>query len=257
MILSEIQTDKQIRFTPDDPKSKLPPECAGVYYVYDKNQIPNGSNQTLNLRKAIKKQMKVGNISEGGFVDCFLIKNGLTYDQLSYDDRNKVNKYNPPLNPPDKCDYTEDILALFPSLEKYMPKEKNKHKDDYVNLESNPKRHSLYQFLGYERIDVNKEVYYLKEPKALFFIVFELIVKCLLAINTISALLGTYLKVALGVIINQYVLLGMVALPIVLFSLFGYIRRNKIFKAIAFFSVVVCFVLYFISYPLLSNWPFA
>ena len=93
------------------------------------------------------------------------------------------------------------------------------------------KRNYLYRLLRYEKVDKAGEVHYLKEPKGLFFMVIELIVKILLINTILLTFLGVYLKFAKGVLLNQQMIIGMIVIPIVCFVLFHYIRRNKFYKA--------------------------
>lgn len=238
-------------------RESYPPECAGVYTIYDENDIFRCyRTAVLNLRNAYKKEKKNGNIPNGGRFDYEPVRTGFTYDQLSYDDRNRVNKYNPPLIQHTEYDYSKDILSLFPSLEKYIPQIDLNNKTMLSEAAYDHKRHFFYVILGYEKIDTNKEVYYLKEPKALFFMITELIVKSLLAITTILAILGIYFRIAIGGILNQYILLGMVAFPIMCYLLFHYVRRNMIFKIISFINILASAILYLLTYPILQNWPF-
>lgn len=121
---------------------------------------------------------------------------------------------------------------------------------------SEKKRNYLYRLLRYEKVDKAGEVHYLKEPKALFFMVIELIVKILLINTILLTFWGVYLKFAKGVLLNQQMIIGMIVIPIVCFVMFHYIRRNKFYKAMIIISSISSIVLYLTSYPVHIKWPF-
>ena len=61
-------------------------------------------------------------------------------------------------------------------------------------MDEKQKRNILFRILGYEKVDKTGEVHYTKEPKAVFFMIIELIVKILLTAILALSVLGTYLK---------------------------------------------------------------
>ncbi len=248
---SALGRGRPIRFRPSRPTSTKPPECAGIYYIYDVEGNNVYTGQAVNLRRRVYQHKRNGKIPKGGYVDCFKAKEGITYDELDYTEREIINKYNPPLNQRGggggrkssklgRRAFTEVIVGSGMSPAQ----------------ETEQKRNIFYRLLGYEKVDRSGEVHYTKEPKAVFFMIIELIVKILLIAITLLSGLGIYLKFSNGVVIHRYLLIGMVVIPIICFMLFHYIRRNKAFSIMSLVSVMASVVLYLTSYPLPVEWLF-
>ena len=236
---SALRPGRPTRFRPSGRHSTKPPECAGVYYIYNADGDMVYAGQSVNLRRRVYEHKRRGKIPEGGYVDCFKAKDGITYDQLNDTEREKIKKYNPPLNQRSGGGGRTAI-----SLRSHPSKETEK------------KRNYLYRLLRYEKVDKAGEVHYLKEPKALFFMVIELIVKILLINTILLTFLGVYLKFTKGILLNQQMIIGMIVIPPVFFVLFHYIRRNKFYKAMILLSSIASIVLYLTSYPVHIKRPF-
>ncbi len=246
---SALKPGKPIRYRPSRPTSRKPPECAGIYYIYDADGTKVYIGQSVNLRRRVYEHKRKGKIPKGGYVDCFRAKNGITYDELDDTERKKIKKYNPPLNKNSGGGGKKSL-----KLDKHsMPEALG---GGAVLSEPKPKRNPIYKILGYERIDRTGEVHYTKEPKAVFFMLIELVVKILLIVTTLLSALEVYLTFSKGIVANQYLLMGMAVIPIICFVLFHYIRRNKLFSIMSFFSVVASIALYLNSYQLPSEWMF-
>ncbi len=247
---SALERGRPIRYRPAGG-GKKPPECAGIYYIRDAEGNVVYTGQAVNLRRRVYQHRRKAKIPDGGYVDCFRAKEGITCDDLDATEREKINKHNPPLNqrkggggrksPKLGSLPAEDIPVLgTPSLEQNPEKKHN----------------ILYRLLGYERIDKMGEVFYKKEPKSVFFIIIELIVKVLLVANTVLALVALYLTYSMGTLLEQVLIIVMIAVPIICFILFRYIRRSKVFTIIAIICLIAAIVLYQYSYPLSIKWPF-
>ena len=249
---SALERGRPIRFRPSSPGSinKLP-ECAGIYYIHDAEGNIAYVGQAVNLRRRVKQHKKVGKIPEGGYVDCFRAKDGIAYDELDATERDKINKYNPPLNQRDGGGGRKS-----PKLKRHASEALAGMGTDVPEQAPKSKRSFLYRLLGYERIDRTGEVHYTKEPKAILFMMIELIVKLLLIVNTLLAALGCYLRYTREMAFSQYGLIAMTVVPVACFILFHYIRRNKGFAAMVFISVAASVILYLSSYPIPFELPF-
>lgn len=240
---SALRPGRPIRFRPSSPGSAKPPECAGIYYIHDSEGNVVYTGQAVNLRRRIYQHKRNGKIPEGGYVDCFKAKEGITYDELDLTKKEKINKYNPLLN-----QRSGGGGRKSPKLTKRPETEVLAESELPPAQEAAQKRNMLYRLLGYEKVDRAGEVHYTKEPKAMFFMIIELIVKILLIAVALLSGLGVYLKIAKGIVVHQYVLLGMAAAPILCFILFHYIRRSRVFSIIALVSAVTNVALYLTTY---------
>lgn len=248
---SALRPGRPTRFRPSGRHSTKPPECAGVYYIYNAEGDMVYAGQSVNLRRRVYEHKRRGKIPDDGYVDCFKAKDGITFEQLNDTEREKIKKYNPPLNQRGGGGGRTAI-----SLRGYPSKETDSISTSPTEQVPEKKRNYLYRLLRYEKVDKAGEVHYLKEPKALFFMVIELTVKILLINTILLTFLGVYLKFAKGVLLNQQMIIGMIVIPIVCFVLFHYIRRNKFYKAMIIISSISSIVLYLTSYPVHIKWPF-
>lgn len=237
---SALKPGRPIRYRPSSPGTTKPPECAGIYYIYDGNGNLIYTGQSVNLRRRVYEHKRNGRIPDGGYVDCIKAKEGISYYELDATERAKIDKHNPPSNQRAGGGGRKSSKLNRPSLE-HAPEQK---------------RSILYRLLGYEKVDKSGDVHYTKEPKAKFFMVIELIVKLFLIATTLSAILGIFLKMSKGLVINQYVIIGTGAIPILCFIMFHYIRNNKAFKVMSIIALLASIVLYFAAYPLPVDLPF-
>lgn len=241
---SALKSGRGIRYYPSKPGGNKPPECAGIYYIYDENGNFLYTGQAVNLRRRVYTHKRNGKIPQGGYVDCFRAKEGITYAELDETERLKINRYNPPLN-----QRKGGGGRKSPILNKHSETdEKNIGIVTSDGQISEPKRKALYRLLGYERVDSSGEIHYKREPKALFFLVLELVVKILLFAGFLSIVVGVCYRILSGTIINRYLLIGNVALPILGLILFGYIRRNRVFSIMAIITIIAALSLYIFSY---------
>jgi len=246
---SALRPGRGVRYRPSNSIGSKPPERAGIYYIYDSEGNKIYAGQAINLRKRVYQHKRNGKIPEGGYVDCFIAKEGITYDDLDSTERDKINKYNPPLNR-----RRGGGGRKSPQLERNSST--GRFTGSIVIIDddrtSEKQRNYLYRVLGYERIGSSGEIFYRKEPKAYLFMLLELLVKILLIADALTIFLGLYLKMSKGIVFNQNILLGMVAIPIIFFLLFHYIRRSRLFQIIAIITEVSAIFLYFSSY----SWSF-
>lgn len=203
------------------------------------------TGQAVNLRRRVYQHKRNGKIPQGGYVDCMLAKDDITYDELDTTEREKINEHNPPLNMRRggggrKSPMLPRGSYIVVPTGRVIP----------VSREPEHKRNILYRFLGYEKVDRAGEVHYLKEPKAVFFMIVELIVKMVLIAVALLAVLGVYLKLSQGVVFYRNLLICMVAIPTISLALFHYIRRNKLFSVMTLITIMTGVFLYVSSYPL-------
>ena len=241
---SALNSGRGIRYYPSKPEGKKPPECAGIYYIYDSggNRIYVG--QAINLKRRVYQHRRNGKIPKDGYVDCFKSKEGITYNDLDSTEREKIDKYNPPLNlrrggAGRKSPILDRDITPIAIQENSLLDEPTTHH----------KRNSLYAFLGYEKTDKSGNVHYIKEPKSVVFLVLEIIVKAMLIVTLALAGCSLYLLFSKGIHIGRPLVLGMIAIPIVCFTLFTYIRKSKVFFLISLITVVSSILIYFMSYP--------
>lgn len=80
-------------------KGSKPSNVAGLYYIRDKDKQVQYVGLTNDLKRREKEHIKSGKINkERPFFDFHIPKSGTTYDDLRYEEKRKIAKYNPPLN---------------------------------------------------------------------------------------------------------------------------------------------------------------
>lgn len=241
---SALIRGRGVRYYPSNPRGKKPPKCAGIYYIYDADGNLLYTGQAVDLRRRVYEHRRKGKIPTGGYVDCFKAKECISHSELDETERIKIDKYSPPLNRR-KGGGGRKSPKLKRDIESTESTVENFENNDRV---PETKNSIIHRLLGYEKVDCSGETKFIKAPKSLFPLIIELVIKFLSIATFLLVTVGLYLGFVYGTMINQFVLLVVIAFSALCLILFGCFLKNKVFSITSFISAIGALLLYVLNY---------